>query len=253
MRRMVTRGLLPATALLLVTFCRVASAQMILNGGFENNGGAGTPFVSDWTSADQFGSADSFYVQTGTGSPVFGQTVPAPPAGIYAVMTDSGGAGSHVLYQDFVVPAGFVGPADLSFQVFINNQAGDFVAPTSLDFTAALNQQARIDLLTAASDPFSVAGSDVLLNLFQTNPGDPLISGYTLVSKNVSSLFAAHAGQTLRLRIAEVDNVNVLNFGVDAVRLTVAPSAVPEPGSLALGLLGGVGLLSALRRRRPRT
>lgn len=251
MKRTCTQWLLfSAATLALVASCRSAPAQTLLNGGFESNGGAGTPFLTDWITADQFGSANSFYAQAGTGTPIFGQTVPAPPEGSFAAMTDTGGAGSHVLYQDFVVPVGVGGQADLSFQVFVNNQAGDFFAPATLDYTAAINQQARVDLLTAASDPFSVAGGDVLLNLYQTKPADLLTSGYTLVNADVSSLFLAHAGETLRLRFAEVDNQNALNFGVDAVRLRV--SAAPEPGSLALCSGVIVVLPCLLRRRRAR-
>jgi hypothetical protein len=165
-------------------------------------------------------------------------------------MTDQGGPGSHVLYQDFVVPAG-VTSATLSFDLFINNLADDFYVPSppTLDFsTPALNQQARVDLLLASSNPFSVAASDVLLNLYQTDPGDPLTAGYFTTTVNLTALLAANAGQTLRLRFAEVDNALFFNLGVDNVSLDAVSSTVPEP---VLLLLMGGGLASfALRRRR---
>src|ERR1700680_2410932 len=112
--------------------------------------------------------------QSGTVSPVNGNPAPAPPEGTKAAMTDAQGPGSHVLYQDFAATAG---GAALSFALFIGNRAGLFATPASLDFsTPTLNQQARVDILRNAADPFSVAITDVLLNLYQTKVGDPLVS-----------------------------------------------------------------------------
>lgn len=157
-------------------------------------------------------------------------------------MSDNpGGPGAHVLYQDFVVTAG---SATLSFDLFIGNRADAFFtanpATVGLDFsTPALNQQARVDILRGGSDPFSVAVADVLQNLYQTNPGDTLVSGYGTLTFDVSALFAAHAGETLRLRFAETDNVNFFQLGVNDVRIDV----VPEPAST---LLFGVALAALL-------
>jgi hypothetical protein len=165
-------------------------------------------------------------------------------------MTDQQGPGSHVLYQDFLVDAGS-GPRFLKFSLFLNSGA-EFVTPGTLDFaTAALNQQARVDIMTTSANLFSVAGGDVLQNLFQTQPGDPLTSGYTTYTIDVTSLLTAHVGQTLRLRFAEADNVFFMNFGVDDVAFVDRPSSdvVPEPSSLAL-VWGGLLPLLALRLRR---
>lgn len=223
---------------------RSASAQIIVNGSFEDNSGAGFSGFTGWNVADQVGSAGSFYAQTGGGTPLFGNSVPSPPEGNFAAMSEGGGAGSHVLYQDFQAPMGITSGL-LSFQVFVNNQGVDFSAPSTLDFTAGSNQQARVDLLLANSDPFSVAAGDVLLTLFQTNPGDPLVSGYNTVTADISSALATQGGNTLRLRFAEVDNVQPLNLGVDNVILLV-----PEPSTLTLLAAGGIGGGSLLLRRR---
>src|SRR5215471_5978250 len=132
----------------------VHAIPVITNGGFE----AG---LTSWTKADQTGSEGTFFSQSGTVSPVNGDPVPAPPEGTMAAMTDAQGPGSHVLYQDFTATAG---SAALSFALFIGNRADRFVTPATLDFsTPALNQQARVDIVRAAADPFSVAGADVLL------------------------------------------------------------------------------------------
>lgn len=214
----------------------VLSAQLIQNGGFESG-------FSSWSLADQLGSEGTFFIQTGLLSPINGDSTPTPTQGIYAAMTDSMGPGSHVLYQDFMVSStkGF-----LSFDLFIGNRAGLFDSPPdgslAFDLTSqvganTLNQQARVDILKASADPFSVNGSDVLLNLFATTAGDNPVSGYNSYSFNLDSVFSAYLGQNLRLRFAETDNLAPFQFGVDNVSLDTSVS-VPEPGSIALLGLG---------------
>ncbi len=184
------------------------------------------------------------YRNSGIFSPVNGDAVPAPPEGTRAAMTDAQGPGAHVLYQDFVATAS---GAMLSFDLFIGDRAGLFFTPSpaTLDFsTPALNQQARVDVLRSGTDPFSVAAADVLLNLYQTKLGDSPVSGYTLHTQDLTALFGAHAGETLRLRFAETDNVLTFQLGVDNVRIDVV--AVPEPAST---LLFGAALVALLASR----
>lgn len=227
-----------------------ASAQ-IVNGGFE----AG---LSGWTKLDQTGSDGTFFVQSGAASPLNAFPVPSPPEGIRAAMTDAAAGGSHVLYQDIAIPLNVRG-ASLAFDAFVNS-GNAFFAPANLDWAATnrqgglnLNQQARVDFLTTTADPFSVGSNDVLLNVFQTRPTDPTTAGYFTNSTDLAALFAAHGGETLRLRFAEVDNVSFFNFGVDNVRLSL--QTVPEPGSVAL--LMGLGssaawLMHSAKRRKPK-
>jgi hypothetical protein len=177
---------------------------------------------------------------------VTSSAVPAPPGGSFAAMTDAEGPGSHVLYQDFLIPLG-TNTGTLTFDLFVGNRATAFTTPGTLDFsTPALNQQARVDIVRTSADPFSVAGADVLLNVFQTIVGSPLVTGYNTVNVNLSALLAANAGSTLRLRFAEVDNVSLFQLGVDRVNLDASAASVPEPATLGL-----LGLAAArwLRRR----
>lgn len=238
------------TASLLCGFALFAQAESITNGGFE----AG---LSGWTTADFVGSDGTFFAQSGATSPLNAFPVPAPPQGTNAAMTDQGAGGAHILYQDFVVPANALTGA-VSYCLFINSGDSFFTpTPPTLDWESTnrtgglnLNQQARVDILTTSADPFSVAPGDVLQNLFQTNPGDPQVSGYTSMNTDLTTLLLAHKGETLRLRFTEVDNVSFFNFGVDKVSLAI----VPEPSAMALSLslifAGSAGFGYARLRRR---
>src|SRR5207247_404789 len=101
-----------------------------------------------------------------------------------------------VLFQDFVVPL-TVTEATLQFEYFIQNINGAFITPASLDYLAGENQQARVDIMTTTADPFSVAAGDVLFNVYQTMVGDSAVSGYSLISVDLTSFFQSHPGETL--------------------------------------------------------
>ena len=222
----------------LVVAATANADPLIFNGGFESG-------LTSWVRVDQLGSEGTFFLQTGTLSPISGDTVPAPPQGITAAMTDALGPGSHILYQDFVVPNE---AALLTFSLFIGNRADRFATPNTLDFsTPALNQRARVDIVRPGSDAFSIAPADIVLSLYQTQVGNPLVSGYTNFSFDVTPVFSANVGQTLRLRFAETDNVSTFQFGVDNVSLETGATAVPEPRAM---LLLGSGLLALLVIRR---
>ncbi len=187
------------------------------NDGFEA-GVVDTNEIPCWTVVDNtaFGS---WCNQTGTAPPQgpcsgpSAATVSAPPEGSRAAMTNQGGAGAHLLFRCGMLTSGTV-----SFHLYVNNRAPDFYSPPSLSNLAVPNQQFRADLVTEAgmaADPFTVAPKDVLLNIYQTDPGDPLVSVYSLVSADVS----AFSGLEVCLRFAEVDNqLWGLHAGIDDVR-----------------------------------
>jgi hypothetical protein len=190
-----------------------AAAGQVTNGGFETGSFLG------WSTANQPGGSGAWYIQSGTASPVNGFPVSAPPQGSYQAMTDQGGPGSHVLYQDVAVIPG----DSLTFWVDYVNQAGLFCTPASLDFTAGCNQQFRVDIMTPYSNPFSVAPGDVITNAFQTQVGDPT----SLAPTQYTVLFWQCS--VVRIRVAEADNQFYFNAGVDDFVLhhPLHPSGIP--------------------------
>ena len=130
--------------------------------------------------------------------------------------------------------------ATLQFSRYINNDTnhtGPFASPDSLNFVGAANQQAHVDILPETAYAFGTTANDVLMNVFQTNPGDPLVSGYTVQTEDVTNLLESTEGQLLTLRFAEVDNQGLLYFGVDQVSL-IATVTLPELSTFALAALG---------------
>lgn len=223
----------------------------VANGGFENNAGVGTNLFFDWSVLDQVGGSGSWCVQTGTDSPINSATVPAPPEGSFTAMSDQTGPGSHVLFQEIDIPAN----ADvLSFQLYIQNSASDFIIPdpNTLAYDGDPNQQFRADLLDPAADVFTV-DAGVLASIYQTQPGDPLVSGYSEITFDIS----AFAGQTVLLRFAEVDNQSNFRVGVDNVQIlrqpigSGGPRNVPTLSTWALLLMTlGLMMVAGGRLRR---
>ncbi|MEX1254631.1 MAG: Ig-like domain-containing protein [Dehalococcoidia bacterium] len=185
-----------------------------------------------------------------------GSTVEPPPEGETAAMSDQDGPSSSVLYQCVDIPAG--ASAELSFQLYLLNVEGkgdgEYHTPPTLDpflgggkpqgqafplgnGKPGANQQFRADIVSTAGmdgDPFTLASGDVLMNVYQTDPGDPNESGYDPVTADLSAL----AGQSVCIRFALVDNQFFFNAGVDDVKLLVGEGEEPTPTETPPG--GGV-------------
>lgn len=228
----------------MVSVPEAQAAPLIVNGGFESG-------FTGWSRVDQVGGDGTLSIQSGTSSPSNGDVVPAPTKGANAAMSDAQGPGAHVLYQDFTAVAGVT---FLSFDLFIGNRGfiPDFASPDTLDFSiAGFNQQVRVDIIDVLADPFSVGVGDVLQSIYQSQSGDPLISGYTNISADIAALMLAHSGQTLRLRFAETDNLGPLQMGVDDIQSgSGSGNPVPEPSS-ALLVGAGLALMASRRTRGP--
>lgn len=187
--------------------------ELVTNGSFEVNGGPNSPVFAGWVNFNQpGGDQNGFLVQTGTLSPgLVTFPVPPPPDGLFTAMTTQLGPGTHIISQVITLPAG--GNGQLFFRLFIGNRAAAFFSPPSLSYTVFPNQQFRMDVMDAAA-PIDDVGPGVLLNVYQTQPGDPPVSdGYLTVTADLS----AFNGRSVRLRFAQVDNQGFFNAGVDDV------------------------------------
>jgi CubicO group peptidase (beta-lactamase class C family) len=211
-------------------------------------GGAGGWFVyTDGKQAPDPGASD----------PNVPFDVPAPPQGKFAAVTDMNGPGTRILYRDLKLDGRFT----LHLSVFYAGVGGFSSPPTLAYETPQANQQFRIDLVDPSAPIDSVGKTDVLVNVFQTSPGDPDTSEPTPVSIDLSRW----AGQTVRLRFAGTDNQGPLRAGVDDIRFeqigdtggdieflaTPTPARALNPALLQRLALRAVGEDDAWARRQP--
>lgn len=200
-----------------------AGAASVVNGDFE----IGT--LSGWQ-VENFPSPsppeNNWFAYSGTTTPSSGIPVPAPPQGNFAAITDQGGGGTHVLYQDVALEPYYT--HKLSLTAYYNSSAPITIpAPDNLSSTSGANQQYRIDVMKPTADLLSLNPADILAVVFATKAGDPEDLGPTQLTADLS----AFAGQTVRLRFAEVDNLLFFNAAVDAISIV----STPPPNAFTLG------------------
>lgn len=209
--RMLVAGLVAIVALAVGVSLATAAKQKPRNGNFE----AGS--LSRWHVTDlDSDPEDTWYVYSGTSTPLNDFDFPAPPQGEFAAVTDQGGEGTHILHRTRKLRAGYT--HKLSMWVYYDSQE-EIVSPDTLDSDAGPNQQYRIDVLKRGAPIDSVEESDVLMEVFGTESGDPTNMEPTKVSANLTRF----AGKRVVLRFAEVDNQLFFNAGVDAVKLKSKP------------------------------
>ena len=204
------RSLLAVVSLALVgVFAPAASAagSGIQNGGFETGSFVG------WGHAPghPFDAGHGWFVYSGRVSPS-GFTIPAPPSGRFAAVSDQIGPGSNTLFQTFRVPA----HATLSMTLWYRNRNGLFYSPRMLVPDEARNQQLRITLTRPDAGLYSLKPADMLGTVFATEPGDAASFGPTQIHYDLSAL----AGRLVRLRITEVDNQFFFQVGIDNVAVS---------------------------------
>jgi hypothetical protein len=238
------------------------SPNLIANGDFEIRDLAGEQGNLDgWAPfnlALSPGSAGAWAGQTGTTSPLSFATVPGPSSGLFEAMLDeqdqvpifqgsnintaASYAGSHALYQDITIPNN-VTSLTLSFHLYIDNtnSASGYSDPnttSTLNWNIAqANQQVRVDLLSPSGNILDVvnasSGGTVLQNLFQTTPAQTPTQSLNL---SFTLNTAAYAGQTIRFRVAAVNNQGKLLVGVDNVQLTATFADTTAPTLTGLQL-----------------
>ncbi|MFB3431188.1 MAG: hypothetical protein ABL309_09710 [Phycisphaerales bacterium] len=212
--------------------CLFAPASMagIANPGFE------TGDLTGWSTFEANTVGEGIFRAATGGSllPLSGATAPPASAGDTLAISDMAAAGLRVLYQDITIPEN----ATLSFDLWWNNAAGFWVNPDNMFPNPFPNQHARIDLIALDAPLNTTSPDDIALSLVTLDEDDPTQSGGW---RGQQFDLAALAGQTLRLRIAEVDNQGPLYVAVDNFAL------IPTPGATTLLLLAIGG---TTRRRR---
>jgi hypothetical protein len=188
----------------------IAAAATVANGDFE------TGTLSGWQTQNS-GTGD-WFAYSGTTSPMNGFTIDAPPQGSFAAVTDQSNPGTNILYQDVALEPG--NAHTLRLYVYYTTEAA-IASPDTLDSGGEANQQYRVDVIRPSAALDSLDPADVLLTVFRTVTGDPTTLAPTIKTADLSPF----AGQTVRLRFAEVDNQFYFQASADAV--SIASTAIP--------------------------
>lgn len=223
-----------------------ANAATVVNGDFETGSLAG------WQVLNQPTESGNWFAYTGTAPPAgLGPDVPPPPAGNFAAIVAQGDPGTHILYQDVALEPYYTH----SLAMLLYYRSGPSLttpSPDRLSYEPPANQQYRVDVMNPAAPLESVNPTDILATVFATRTGGPQEMGATPFQVDLTPF----AGQTVRLRFAEVDNQGILNAGVDSVAIQSTPPSnavvlgkpafnrkkgtaklavtVPGPGTLAI-------------------
>jgi hypothetical protein len=220
------RGLMLAAAsaaALMLLLPGSALAASVANGNFE------TGNLSGWTVVNS--GNGNWFAYSGTSAPLSGLLIAAPPQGTFAATSDQTGPGSHILYQDIALEPAF--NHTLTFTLYYRNWAGAFFTPNSLSESVPVpNEQFRVDIIKPSAPVDSVAAGDILTSVFQTHVLDPLALAPTSMSVDLTPF----AGQTVRLRFAEVDNQSFFQASLDGVQIVSTPRVIQvgidiKPGS----------------------
>lgn len=200
-----------------------ASAATVVNGDFE------TGTLSGWQQVNFPPEASgAWFAYTGTAPPLPAAIeVPPPPAGNFAAITSQGGAGTHILYQDVALEPYYT--HQLTLLVYYRS-AAPLATPSPETLNSeipAANQQYRIDVMKPTAPIESVNPSAILATVFATKTGDPEELGPTPLTVNLTPF----AGQTVRLRFAEVDNEFYFAAGTDSVAI----QSLPPSNAFAFG------------------
>ncbi len=198
--------------------------ELVTNGGFESGN------LSGWTQQGMTGQG-AWFTYTGNQFDLM-----PPPEGDFSSATDQSGPDSNILYQDIDLPEGATITCS-AIIYYINNTmeppgdpteliTGGFTKNSSPEVSSRVfvngdglnidkdqpNQQYRVDVMDPSAPAFDT-GAGVLMNIFQTQPGDPDVLGYTPINFDLTP----YAGSTVRIRAAVAVTIGSLNGSVDAV------------------------------------
>jgi len=171
--------------------------EHIVNGDFETGTFAG------WTQFDS-GLGLGFRINDGSLTFPGPQNPTAPISGTYDAVSSQTGPALNMLSEVFTVPSGIIS-STVSWEDRIFNHANSFSDP---------NQEVRIEIRDST-------GVNVLLQLYSTNPGDPLTqAGPNIRSFDLTAFMQANEGVDIRFCIVQQDNLNWFNYFIDNISLT---------------------------------
>jgi hypothetical protein len=200
----------------LVVLSAPASAASVSNGGFE------TGTLAGWTMTN-IGTAGNWHTYSGTtttSGPTF--VIPGSVEGTWAAVSNQTSVGFRAIHQEVALEAGH--EHTLTFQTFYRSSAPIVARDHLLHDTGQSNQHYRIDIMKPGTGVQSVAAEDVLQMVYRTETGAPASSnGWMPMTVDLTPW----AGQTVRLRFAEVDNQLYFNAGLDDVKIVSTPNTVP--------------------------
>jgi hypothetical protein len=196
-----------------------ATATSVANGGFESGS------LSGWQ-VHRATYAGNWFAYEGTVAPIGhkrgADPVQPPPEGSFAAIADEADPDTLILYQDIAV--GSAQGQTLSLLAYYDSYAPlatptpDTLSVNPETLGGQRNQQFRIDLTRPTAPLESLDPADVLATLFETKPGGSLKMSPT----KLTAALGPFAGQTVRLRIAVAAHEEVLNAGVDSVKVSVS-------------------------------
>lgn len=202
-----------------------ATAATVANGDFETGSLSGWQVFNIPAEPENSGN---WYAYSGTTPPPPSElSISAPPSGVYGAVTSQGGEGTHILYQDIALEPYF--SHQLSLFVYYHSGA-PLATPSPNTLNAGIlgpNQQYRVDVIKPTAALTSLEPSDILATVFATKTGDP----EELAPAKLTLDLTPFAGQTVRLRFAEVDNQFFFAAATDAVTIV----STPPSNAIALG------------------
>lgn len=221
-----------------------AGANLLDDGAFDLATSGSTTSNSDWSlvinlpdgtnRAAQFQTGFANANNTGVG----GTQAPGTGAGVWFRAFEGNQGGSGEPLAQATLTQSLVAPANSEYRL-------DFVAGretffTAQEFSVTLASDGgagstTVDLLTAAIPTGNLGGAA------STNPGG---TPFSLTLSGVA------AGDLLTVTGVMVDGVDALTNPQSAYLDSFVLTAVPEPSTVALTLLGAVGGLALVRRRR---
>ncbi len=208
-----------------------AYAGLLINGDFEMGN------LSGWTVFNQTGDGN-FFAANNTNTPWSNVTTVGPSTGNWYALSDQNPPGdASVLIQAFTIPTNAF-TVTLAYDVFVNDFSGSVTNAGGLDFGLPNNQHARVDLLVANALAFSTDAQDIVATFYVgADDFNAVPNPYSSQLFDISSLVTA--GSTYQLRFAGVNNVSLLNIGIDNVDVVTTPQTaqVPEPSAFVSMLL----------------